>query len=286
MSEGEIRAPFTAEQQLALDRWQNDGAVHPFTCPNGHGPLVVGPHWWCRHCVYVQNWAHAIMASGFSAPTLGAGMSDDATGVPDTAAAMIAEQWARQHARDAYDSDLDDYGRQMLAVLIAEYDRRGAALAYATELGGQAIRAEAQAVRDLEAELVGVRSECDRLREIERQYAELRDAAAAVWPGIQAMVAAIWPRIAAVVGVDPDTGAALAGSGTAGDTPPSQSVHDAAMKAAVRARDEWRAAEQGPIEGHPDGPECLAIAEAVLDVVRSAESGAGWPGLGVRRKSY
>ncbi len=77
-------------------------------------------------------------------------MTDDATGVPDTAAAMIAEQWARQHARDAYDSDLDDYGRQMLAVLIAEYDRRGAALA------------------DLEAELVGVRSDLDRLREVER----------------------------------------------------------------------------------------------------------------------
>lgn len=62
--------------------------------------------------------------------------------------------------------------------------------------------------------------------------------------------------------------AALAGSGTAGDTPPLQSVHDAAMRAAVRSRDEWRAAEQGPIEGHPDGPECLAIAAAVLDVVR------------------
>ena len=59
--------------------------------------------------------------------------------------------------------------------------------------------------------------------------------------------------------------------GGAGDPAPD-GLHDAAMRAAVRARDAWRAAEEGPMAGHPDVPECMAIAAAVLEVALAART--------------
>jgi hypothetical protein len=57
-----IRAPFTDRQQVALYRWQHATGFHPFTCPNGHGPLTVDERWKCLECDYTQDWAHAFMA--------------------------------------------------------------------------------------------------------------------------------------------------------------------------------------------------------------------------------
>lgn len=69
---GTIQAPFTLTQVVALNLWQLDIRVHPFTCPNrsGHldrgerdlGILVATPNGWiCRDCDYTQPWAHAFM---------------------------------------------------------------------------------------------------------------------------------------------------------------------------------------------------------------------------------
>lgn len=74
-------APWTVEQVAALNRWQNTGHVHPFTCGNdrmdaahvtyqaGHpdqdfGQLVASIHgWFCPVCSYRQDWAHDFMAA-------------------------------------------------------------------------------------------------------------------------------------------------------------------------------------------------------------------------------
>lgn len=77
-----IRAPFTPEQVRALNRWQQDARVHPFTCglnraDDAHrayaaehsqhdwGILVATRDGWvCPVCGYRQYWAHGFMAKG------------------------------------------------------------------------------------------------------------------------------------------------------------------------------------------------------------------------------
>jgi hypothetical protein len=66
-----IRAPWTAEQVEALNRWQASDFVHPYTCgsgyrtnrsihPDGEGRLVATEHGWvCPNCDYRQEWAWA-----------------------------------------------------------------------------------------------------------------------------------------------------------------------------------------------------------------------------------
>lgn len=59
-----IRAPWTAEQVAALNRWQKAGNVHEFTCPNNHRDRVLVAHedgFHCPVCDYRQSWAHAVM---------------------------------------------------------------------------------------------------------------------------------------------------------------------------------------------------------------------------------
>lgn len=73
-----IEVPFTQEQVDALNRWQNLGHVHPFTCPNRMdgkhqsrperggdlGALLATPSGWiCGDCTYTQWWAHEFMLS-------------------------------------------------------------------------------------------------------------------------------------------------------------------------------------------------------------------------------
>jgi hypothetical protein len=64
----EIRAPWTPRQVLALNRFQQDGRYHPFTCGNPHPVAQVlwalADGWYCPdiRCGYRQNWAHAFMA--------------------------------------------------------------------------------------------------------------------------------------------------------------------------------------------------------------------------------
>lgn len=64
-----IKAPFTPEQVVALNRFQRDGRFHPFTCGSGrrtdsahldgNGILVASEQGWhCPYCEYVQDWAH------------------------------------------------------------------------------------------------------------------------------------------------------------------------------------------------------------------------------------
>jgi hypothetical protein len=62
-----IRAPFTPEQIDALNRWQHNGRVHPFTCgtDSRHRVLVATPAGWvCEDCTYRQDWAHDFMVTG------------------------------------------------------------------------------------------------------------------------------------------------------------------------------------------------------------------------------
>lgn len=66
MSIQQIRAPFTPDQVEQLNRYQNFGFVHEFTCANNHeGNRVLiasAEGWKCPSCDYTQNWAHAFMA--------------------------------------------------------------------------------------------------------------------------------------------------------------------------------------------------------------------------------
>ncbi|NUR03417.1 MAG: hypothetical protein HOY79_44945 [Streptomyces sp.] len=64
-----IYAPWTPEQVEALNRFQQYGGMHPFTCGNDHSSMnvVLMAHqdgWHCSApaCHYRQDWAHAFMA--------------------------------------------------------------------------------------------------------------------------------------------------------------------------------------------------------------------------------
>lgn len=64
-----IRAPFTPEQQAALNASQADTETPVWTCPNDdQGVLVAGPHWSCPTCDYTQYWAHRFMAADVDDP--------------------------------------------------------------------------------------------------------------------------------------------------------------------------------------------------------------------------
>lgn len=61
-----MKAPWTAEQVDALNRFQTAGFMHPFTCPGHEGggerTLVATRNGWiCCHCDYTQDWAHEFM---------------------------------------------------------------------------------------------------------------------------------------------------------------------------------------------------------------------------------
>ena len=60
-----IHAPFTAAQVEALNRFQQEGTFHPFTCFNHHTLVATADGWRCPECPsYRQGWAHAFMAAG------------------------------------------------------------------------------------------------------------------------------------------------------------------------------------------------------------------------------
>jgi len=60
-----VEAPWTDEQVDALNRWQQCGHVHEFTCPNHHKASRVleakNDGWHCPGCTYTQTWAHVMM---------------------------------------------------------------------------------------------------------------------------------------------------------------------------------------------------------------------------------
>lgn len=60
-----LRTPFTAEQVEQLNKFQDSGLYHPFTCGNSsrHRNLVATADGWiCLDCDYKQHWAHGFMA--------------------------------------------------------------------------------------------------------------------------------------------------------------------------------------------------------------------------------
>jgi hypothetical protein len=74
-----LRAPWTPEQVAILNRWQECGDVHPYTCgsgyrtnksihPDGEGKLVATESGWiCPNCDYTQGWAHLMTAQNSKA---------------------------------------------------------------------------------------------------------------------------------------------------------------------------------------------------------------------------
>lgn len=66
-----IKPPWTPEQVEALNKFQQSGLFHPFTCGgnrtdekhlDGEGILVATPDGWiCPYCGYTQDWAHEFM---------------------------------------------------------------------------------------------------------------------------------------------------------------------------------------------------------------------------------
>ena len=63
--QGRISAPFTTDQAARLNQWQENPAVHPFTCGNEHKGSVslcaTENGWICPSCDYTQDWAHDFM---------------------------------------------------------------------------------------------------------------------------------------------------------------------------------------------------------------------------------
>jgi hypothetical protein len=65
----QINAPWTADQVAALERFQTEGHMHPFTCggdQHSMAPRMIPSRsgWHCPDpdCSYTQDWAHAFMA--------------------------------------------------------------------------------------------------------------------------------------------------------------------------------------------------------------------------------
>lgn len=68
MGMNQIKAPWTPEQVVALQLYQDSGIFHPFTCGNRENhppemyalvPTVRG--WICQFCDHQQDWAHNFM---------------------------------------------------------------------------------------------------------------------------------------------------------------------------------------------------------------------------------
>ena len=60
-----IEAPWTDEQVANLNRWQNAGHVHEYTCPNdGLALIATNNGWRCPNCPYTQTWAYDATMAG------------------------------------------------------------------------------------------------------------------------------------------------------------------------------------------------------------------------------
>lgn len=71
----EIRPPWTDEQVAALNRYQTERLMHPFTCAKrrehrlDEGVLIATSDGWrcpVETCDYTQGWAHAFMTTDLS----------------------------------------------------------------------------------------------------------------------------------------------------------------------------------------------------------------------------
>ena len=68
----QVKAPWTPEQVAALNLFQQDPWLHPFTCGSGNrtdehhtdmeGRLIATENGWlCPFCAYTQDWAWDVM---------------------------------------------------------------------------------------------------------------------------------------------------------------------------------------------------------------------------------
>jgi hypothetical protein len=99
-----IRAPWTPEQVAALNRFQAEGGMHPFTCGKDHATdalhLVAhedGWHCWLPDCDYRQDWAHAFMADPGAWPKPLEELRQAATEATDWYDAGCARDCSEQH---------------------------------------------------------------------------------------------------------------------------------------------------------------------------------------------
>ncbi len=64
-----IYAPWSNEEVVRLNVWQQDGYVHECVCPNPHqGSRVLvadNDGWHCPSCAFRQDWAHEKMLGVF-----------------------------------------------------------------------------------------------------------------------------------------------------------------------------------------------------------------------------
>ena len=76
MSDFQLKAPFTKGQVDALNKYQNEGKFHPFTCCShpvpecerkagkSEGKLIATVNGWICPCgKYTQYWAHEFMGN-------------------------------------------------------------------------------------------------------------------------------------------------------------------------------------------------------------------------------
>lgn len=99
-----IRAPWTPEQVENLNRFQQQGGMHPFTCGNDqHGVNVVlmahRDGWHCSDpgCSYRQDWAHAFMADPDTWPKPFQQLRQAATQATDGAACSCGGRFPIRH---------------------------------------------------------------------------------------------------------------------------------------------------------------------------------------------
>jgi hypothetical protein len=101
----QIRAPWTPEQVAALNRFQAEGGMHPFTCGGEHAPgspalVAYTDGWRCPQpygeaCDYRQDWAHAFMADPGAWPKPFADLRKAATEATEPAT-ITDPEWLRQ----------------------------------------------------------------------------------------------------------------------------------------------------------------------------------------------
>jgi hypothetical protein len=105
----QINAPWTADQVAALERFQTEGHMHPFTCggdQHSMAPRMIPSRsgWHCPDpdCSYTQDWAHAFMAQPAAWPKPWPGQRYRLTAAPrDPEAERAAEERAAQAAVDS-----------------------------------------------------------------------------------------------------------------------------------------------------------------------------------------
>jgi hypothetical protein len=152
-----ITAPWTTEQVAALNRFQREGRLHPFTCgnehPGHHGTLIAsGKGWYCpvTGCDYEQNWAHDFMADAeswpksFLPPPRPATSADGADNGLRRQIAAALTRHQREHERSMYcecGAWVDDMEAHRAAAVRAVRDRRMEQLTAKTAAANERARA-------------------------------------------------------------------------------------------------------------------------------------------------